>query len=392
MQPHAPPKLNEQVYQEACEWFVEFRSGDLDDAGRRRFDLWARKSPEHLAAYLEIAALWSEGSALDPDLKWGPQALIAQAVADAGTVIPLTDRSRRTDASIAVSDTPSEPAPDSLAAQQSRPTKSSRPAIRIAASIAAVGLMVGTTFWYQNFRMPIYATTYGEQRSITLTDGSVIDINSHSKIRVRYSARARDVDLLEGQALFHVAKNPARPFLVSSATTQVRAVGTEFDVYQKQDGTVVSVVEGRVAVLLRSEAPNRETTDLAQVTAAHQDEPDARQPGSRVSAPIFLAAGEQVLVTTTVMQKADHPNIAIATSWTQRQIEFESASLSEVAEEFNRYNERQLVIEDPTMYDFHITGVFSSSDPGSLVRFLRERPGVRVTETASEIRVSKNIL
>ena len=170
------------------------------------------------------------------------------------------------------------------------------------------------------------------------------------------------VDLLEGQALFHVAKNPTRPFLVSSATTQVRAVGTEFDVYQKRGGTVVSVVEGRVAVLLRSDAP------------------------------IFLAAGEQVLVTTTAMQKADHPNIAIATSWTQRQLEFESASLSEVAEEFNRYNERQLIIEDPTLYDFHISGIFSSSDPASLVRFLRERPGVRVTETASEIRVSKNIL
>jgi len=362
MQPNAPLKLNEQVYQEACEWFVEFRSGDLDDAGRRRFDLWARKSPEHLAAYLEIAAIWSEGSALDPDLQWDPKTLIAQAAADATNVVPLTDRSRGADASTAVSDTPSEPAADKLDVQQLRPAKSLRPWFRIAASIAAIALIAGTAIWYQNFRMPIYATTFGEQRSITLPDGSVVDINSHSKVRVRYSAQERVVDLLEGQALFHVAKNPTRPFLVSSATTQVRAVGTEFDVYQKRGGTVVSVVEGRVAVLLRSDAP------------------------------IFLAAGEQVLVTTTAMQKADHPNIAIATSWTQRQLEFESASLSEVAEEFNRYNERQLIIEDPTLYDFHISGIFSSSDPASLVRFLRERPGVRVTETASEIRVSKNIL
>ncbi len=392
MQPKAPLKLNEQVYQEACEWFVEFRSGDLDDAGRRRFDLWARKSPEHLAAYLEIAAIWSEGSALDPDLKWDPQTLIAQAAADATNVVPLTDRPRTADASTAVSDTPSELAPDKFDVQQSRPGKSSPRWFRIAASIAAVGLIVGTTIWYQNFRMPIYATTFGEQRSITLTDGSVIDINSRSKIRVRYSAQERDVDLLEGQALFHVAKNPACPFFVSSATTQVRAVGTEFDVYQKRGGTVVSVVEGRVAVLLRSDAATSETTDLRQVTAAHQDESRARNPESRGNAPIYLAAGEQVLVTTTAMQKANHPNIAIATSWTQRQLEFESASLSEVAEEFNRYNERQLVIEDPTLYDFHISGVFSSSDPGSLVRFLRERPGVQVTETASEIRVSKNIL
>jgi transmembrane sensor len=168
-------------------------------------------------------------------------------------------------------------------------------------------------------------------------------------------------------------------------------VGTEFDVYQKRGGTVVSVVEGRVAVLLRSDAAGSETLDLPQITANHPDESGARRSASRGNAPIFLAAGEQVLVTTTAMQKADHPNIAIATSWTQRQLEFESASLSEVAEEFNRYNERQLIIEDPTLYDFHISGVFSSSDPASLVRFLRERPGVRVTETASEIRVSKNI-
>jgi transmembrane sensor len=391
MQPKAPSKLNEQVYQEACEWLVEFRSGDLDDSGRRRFDVWARKSPEHLAAYLEIAAIWNEGPALDADLKWDPQALIAQAAADADNVVPISDRLRTADGTAVVSDTPSEASLIEHDTQQSRPVRRTGHAFRIAASSAAVGLIIGAVIWYQDLRMPIYATTFGEQRSITLTDGSVIDINSHSKIRVRYSARERDIDLLEGQALFHVAKNPTRPFLVSSATTQVRAVGTEFDVYQKQDGTMVSVVEGRVAVLLRSETVNSEVTARTQAGAAQQDKPGTLHPASLSSAPIFLAAGEQVLVTTTAMRKADHPNIAIATSWTQRQLQFESASLSEVAEEFNRYNERQLVIEDPKLYDFHITGVFSSSDPASLVRFLRERPGVRVTETASEIRVSKNI-
>src|ERR1700722_2482142 len=150
MQPKAPLKLNDQVYQEACEWFVEFRSGDLDDAGRRRFDLWARKSPEHLAAYLEIAAIWSEGSALDPDLKWDPKALISHAKADATNVVPLTDRSRTADASTAVPDT-GEPAADKLG-EQLRPGKSSRAWFRIAASIAAVAL-IGTAIWYENFQM-----------------------------------------------------------------------------------------------------------------------------------------------------------------------------------------------------------------------------------------------
>jgi transmembrane sensor len=392
MQPKTPLKLNEQIYQEACEWFVEFRSGDLDGAGRRRFDLWARKSPEHLAAYLEIAAIWNVGSSLDSDLKWDAPTLIAQAAADAANVVPLPDRPPADVSATVLSETPSPLGPRKVEDQKSRYWKFSPNQVRAAASIAAVGLIAGTLIWYQSFRTPIYATTFGEERFITLEDGSVVDINSHSKIRVRFSARERDVDLLEGQALFHVAKNPARPFFVNSVTTQVRAVGTEFDVYQKRGGTVVTVVEGRVAVLLRSEAPTGEVADPKDATVPHAGKSGARGPQSGDNAPIYLSAGEQVLVTPVAMQKTDHPNIAIATAWTQRQLEFESASLSDVAEEFNRYNERQLVIQDPTLYDFHISGVFSSSDPASLVRFLRERPGVRVTETASEIRVSKNIL
>jgi ferric-dicitrate binding protein FerR (iron transport regulator) len=388
MQPKTPLKLNEQIYQEACEWFVEFRSGDLDDAGRRQFDLWARKSPEHLAAYLEIAAIWNEGSALDSDRKRDTETLIAQAAADTTNVVPLPDRpqadvSPRSDAAPRL-------APHKLE-DESRRRNFSSPRFRVAAAIAAVSAIAGALIGYQRFRTPVYATTFGEERSITLEDGSVIDINSHSKIRIRYTADERNVDLLEGQALFHVSKNPARPFFVNSADTRVRAVGTEFDVYQKLGGTVVTVVEGRVAVLSRSETRTGEAADLREATVPRGGRSDARKPSIGGNPSIFLSAGEQVLVTPLSMQKADHPNIAIATAWTQRQLQFDSASLSEVAEEFNRYNQRQLVIEDPTLYDFHISGVFSSSDPASLVRFLRERPGVRVTETQAEIRVSKNI-
>jgi len=150
------------------------------------------------------------------------------------------------------------------------------------------------------------------------------------------------------------------------------------------------VVEGRVAVLQRLEVTGGEMGTPKKADVAHADKSDALQQRNDGTAPIYLSAGEQLVVTPVAMRKADHPNMAIATAWTQRQLAFEYALLSDVAEEFNRYNERQLVIEDPALYDFHITGVFSSSDPASLVRFLRERPGVRVTETASEIRVSKN--
>src|SRR5690606_26847429 len=88
----------------------------------------------------------------------------------------------------------------------------------------------------------------GEQRTVTLADGSVIELNARSRIKVRYADRERAIDLLQGQALFRVAKDPTKPFIVASGGTYVRAVGTQFDVYKKSVGTVVTVVEGRVAV------------------------------------------------------------------------------------------------------------------------------------------------
>src|ERR1700738_3910805 len=83
-------EMNTQIYEEACTWFVESRAGDLDDAGRREFDRWLRKSPEHLSSYLEIAAIWNEGPQLDPQAKWSADTLIERArAAGDDNVVPL---------------------------------------------------------------------------------------------------------------------------------------------------------------------------------------------------------------------------------------------------------------------------------------------------------------
>jgi transmembrane sensor len=209
----------------------------------------------------------------------------------------------------------------------------------------------------------VYATSLGEQRSLALSDSSTVQLNSLSKIRVRYSERERTVDLLQGQALFHVAKDPTRPFIVHIGQTLVRAVGTQFDVYRKADGTIVTVVEGRIAILNEGNPSG----------PRHEDD--------------FLTAGEQITVSPKIARKTLHPNLAGATSWTQRQLVFDSASFADVAEEFNRYNERKLVMDASALDNLHISGVFSSTDPASLIRFLRDRPGLRVTETPTQIRV-----
>jgi|SRR6266853_534137 len=357
-------KLNTQIYEEASAWFVESRAGDLDEAGRHEFDAWLRKSPEHLSAYLEVAAIWNEGSALHAEQKWDLEQLIAEALSDPDNVVAL--------------ETQGPPPAGGQGEQTTSSSHGKRRMLRLAAAAAVVTIAAGGALWWER---NVYATGTGEQRSLVLADGSTVELNARSKIRVAFRSDERDVELLAGQALFHVAKDQARPFLVKAGNTQVRAVGTAFDVYKKPSETVVTVLEGRVAIL----------SDVGASSSLHNaaDMGKPAGPGSAGPEPTLVYAGEQVTVTAQVTRKTDHPNVAGATAWTQRQLIFEGATLSDVAEEFNRYNERRLVIEDPDLYGFHISGVFSSTDPQSLIRFLRGRPGVQVTETDSEIRVAK---
>jgi transmembrane sensor len=331
-------RFNTQIYDEACEWFIECRADDLSEASRAEFDRWLRQSPEHLGAYLEIAAIWNEGPALEPSNKWDLQTLLSQAAEDSGNIVTLNS-------------VPRYPAEEEHE-RRSWPRRWSTSVI--AACVATAIVVVGAAIWLMLPRAPIYLTAIGEQRSLTLEDGSTIELNSLSKIQVRYSRHERTVDLLEGEVLCNVARDVARPFVVRSGATQARAVGTQFDVYKKPGGTVVTVVAGRVA--------------LQGIT---------------------LAEGEQAVVTPQGLRKTEHPNVASATAWTQRQIVFDSASLAEVAEEFNRYNRRELVIDGAALGGLHISGVFSSTDSASLIRFLRQRPGLRISETPTEIHIEK---
>jgi len=432
-------KLNAQIYDEASAWFVQCRAGDLDESDRRELDRWLRKSPEHVSAYLEIAAIWSEGPSLDPTRKWDIDTLLAEAPADRDNVIslPVTQDVARALVKESASEFrqgrssgkghtagSADPEPESdLVGATALPVRaddhlhlrlSKRRLLAIAASLAGLAVGGGGWTWFQ-LSAPLYATAVGEQRSIELADGSTVSMNSKSKIRVRYSKTERLVDLLEGQALFHVAKDSTHPFIVSACGTRVQAVGTQFDVYERRVGTTVTVLEGRVAVLPPPQRNSLQAPDLisysdsprssVSASAAHTpSSSDGVTPGTAPWAadttagdsslspatPILVSAGEQITVTRKAADKIEHANITAATAWRDRQIVFESATLSEVAEEFNRYNERHVVIDHPELLTFHVSGVFSATDPESLISFLRARPGVKVTEEGATIHVAKN--
>lgn len=332
------------IIAEASAWFIEFRAGDVDGDERVRFIEWLRRSPEHIHAYLEISGVWADLPTADPKGKIDITALIERARA-APDVIAL----------------PSDPPRSGPAPSAAKPPAAWRS--RRAFALAAVVLLaVATAIFLDRDRFTgVYATGIGEQRTVQLLDGSTVELNARSTIQVRLTAEQRAVTLLEGQALFRVAKDKQRPFVVRAGDAQVRAVGTAFDVYKKQAATVVTVVEGRV-----------ETYD------------DLDSPGT---AAVVLSAGEQLTVVPHVVTKPTRTDTAVATAWLQKRLIFEETPLSDVAEEFNRYNRRPLTIDGGELGSLKISGVYSSTDPASLINFLRSQNSIQVVETEKQVRV-----
>ena len=384
------PKSNRQIMDEASEWFVEFRVGDVDAAARERFDEWLRRSPEHIRAYIGIARTYVEMPNPHATKPLDVEALIAYARSGENIV-------------------PFDTVPQERAAMHTRSPR--RRFLAVAASALMVALAGGV--WWQSARYPLYRTDIGERRSITLADGSTVDLNARSKLRVEFSKNERRVELLDGQALFQVAKDKNRPFIVASGEATVRAVGTQFDVYRKDSGTTVTVLEGRVAVYSTAHAVSNSGSAEPPITAA---QPSTRAPPASVqpqaqmhatphseaaasnppglvdpsgSGAIFLSAGEQVTVTSAQTLPAPaRADIAATTAWMQRRLIFDGSKLSDVVQEFNRYNKRQLIIEDAQLSDFHVSGVYSSTDPSSLIRFLREQPGIKITDNENEVQIA----
>jgi transmembrane sensor len=406
------PALNRQILDEASEWFVDFRVGDVDTAARERFDEWLRRSPEHIRAYWEIAKTYVELPAAPAPGKLDVAALIAYAHSDAN-VVPLHSRASE------IPSLRSESPREGLDKGAVGPTPRFRRPF-FAAAAMAFAVVIGGAVWWQANRYPLYSTGIGERRSITLADGSTIDLNARSKLRIEFSNAERRVELLDGQALFQVAKDKQRPFIVHSRDATVRAVGTQFDVYRKDSGTTITVLEGRVAVYsgARTDQVNIASEPIAPGSNAAPQRPVPRastrdssskshSAGSSTasahinsaasnsglsdssgSAAIYLDAGEQVTVTPDASgtPMPQHTDITATTAWMQRKLIFDGSKLSDVVSEFNRYNRRQLVIEDPKLANFQISGVYSSTDPTSLMRFLEDQ-GLRVTAGDKEVRI-----
>jgi transmembrane sensor len=392
MRAQSIPGMNRPILDEASAWFVDFRVGDVDSHARERFGQWLRQSPEHIRAYMEIAKTYVELPAFKGAAPIDIDALIASARRDA-PIVSLDDKSPGAGASARVADRHRAPG-----LQSWRGASLKHRVLAASLAVVAAGGAFGTWLWFH--RYPTYSTEIGENRSVTLADGSLIDLNARSRVRVEFLKGERDVELVRGQALFEVAKDAARPFIVRSGAARVRAVGTQFDVNLGRSGTTVTVVEGRVAVVNEDSSASQsppaatlaqsgEPTRSGETGRSGEGADVVAAPGLQTPGATYVSAGEQVTVIGAQVTKPKAADVAAATAWTAHRLIFEGTRLADVVDEFTRYNTRIIVIEDTALNDFHVSGVYASTDPALLIRFLKEQPGIKVVESDQAVRIMR---
>ena len=243
---------------------------------------------------------------------------------------------------------------------ETRPSLSRRRMLVASGGLAVAAAAVGAV-WLGSRRETALATAVGERRIARLDDGSTIVLNTASRTHVRMTPEQRSVALDDGEAWFAVAKDHARPFIVSAGDVRVRAVGTAFAVRRHVGRAEVTVTEGRVRVWSVA-APERFVT---------------------------LDAGKHAVVadaygTAETIVSTARPAETLA--WRKGEIVLDGMTLGDAAAEFNRYNARQLSVEAP-IADRRIVGWFRTDDMEGFARSAAAMTGARIERDGSDLRV-----
>jgi transmembrane sensor len=328
------------IESEAANWLIRLER-DPSSEMRANFDAWLAVDPRNHAAFIRLEKTWSRADILKR-LRPLDGAVDEQVIDKFGVPTPIFDA----------------------------PKKRKTPWLSIAASLLVIAVGAITWIVVSRAAWQAYETDFGGFQRVTLADGSTAMLNTDSRIRVRMNSGRREIVLDRGEALFTVAHDTRRPFDVTAGDTVVRAVGTAFSVRlmdQKQVDVIVS--EGRVAIDPPDDSLNNK---LPQPVAL-----------PTIST---LAAGETVSVQAhrrLKVQKIAVEDVSRKLAWTQGRIWFDGVTLAEAVAEFNRYNRRQTVIDDPAIAGLRISGTFDTTDLDSFVAALQTFD-IRIATTRSK--------
>ncbi|WP_335944506.1 FecR family protein [Pseudomonas sp. G166] len=299
------PCGQDKVRDAAAHWFVRLQAHAMSVEERQRFDAWLGEHPNHRDEIQLLQGIWS--------------------------ATDLLPRERLQ----ALCERPAE-----------RPRR--RPLLRYAVAAGLLAVAIGLGLFSGLSSSTDYsgefATTLGERRHIALPDGSMIDLNSRSRVRVQFAHHQRRVELAEGEALFTVEHDAGRPFTVDAGNGQVTVTGTRFDVRRDADRTRVAVEQGSVKVQGR-DAPR---TQYVSLTPGLGTQIDAQ---GKVATPYAI-------------------NAEALTAWRNGKLVFNNAPLSEVAQEVSRYRANPLRVGSAAVGNLRLTSVFRSDNPEALLKAL----------------------
>lgn len=226
-----------------------------------------------------------------------------------------------------------------------------------AAAAAVVSSVAVFTVWKGSDQELIYQTSVGEQRFSILPDGTQVTLNTNSLLKVAFTGRSRDVTLVSGEALFDVAKDSAKPFVVHVDDREVRAIGTSFVVYKTDDSFAVTLFEGKVSV-----GPHTETEQ--DMTAS---------PGV-----VVLEPGQRWNLKSRTVQQLTPLELDAATQWRRQEVVFSGTPLLDAVAEMNRYTENPMSITDARLDGRSVSGVFRIGDTESFINTLTALYGVTI--------------
>lgn len=347
----SPHTVSENARELAASWYDRMHSDRVTEETRQGLDAWLAESPEHRVAYEEIKGTWSSLRSFAHD----PRILALRHE----TALRLT---RRTTLRVR---------PMSLA-------------VAAAVVVLGVGLtllfavrpnggrsvfaeMLGAFHGQQGGH---YVTATGERLVVNLEDGSQVTLDTQTALAVGFTRTARWVRLIRGQALFEVAKDRTRPFVVEVQHRRLVAVGTAFDVRLDGEQVKVTMIEGTVRVertmaSIDSDRPlpsddggssrrrqPRSTEDTAAIS---------RVP--RNSAAEIITAGEQLIADERNQDSISPADPEQNTSWRHGQIIFDNTRLADAVAELNRYSQVKLQLADPALADLRLSGAFETGHP-----------------------------
>lgn len=319
--------VDDIVLAEASAWLARLQGPERTPAVETAFRAWLAMEPAHAQAFARVTEAW--------EMVPGAARLRAQADAMKAGLNPRAAR---------------------------------RPWLAVPAALAACAALVaaaGLVWW--SLQDPVYHTAVGEQRTVTLDDGTRIALNTDSRLSVAYDDGERRVRLERGEALFEVMPQPQRPFIVEAGSEQVRALGTTFVVRRDPDRLAVSLIEGRVEVEPR--ASTQQASRMRQARA-----------GTTV-----LSPGERIVVRADAPRHVDRPRIEVLTAWRHGEVMFDDITLADALAELDRYGRNRVRLADPELSQLRISGVFATRDSAEFARSIAQLHGLRVERAENGI-------